>query len=129
MKSESTQKKKRKLSNQQILIEKFIEESSFSNRSFWPKEVKIASILIKKYDLDFLLWVIPPYNKKIPSLAYFIADYGQQYLSEQFFNYQKAKTDLTVKIEHIPLSQDKIGEDIVIEKRPKTLKEFLNLYK
>ena len=121
-------KKPRKLSNQQILIKKFVNEESFSDRNFWPCQMKMANNLIKKYNLDFLLWVIPPYNKKVPSLAYFIADYGQQYLQEQFFNYKKQTSDFTQKHEIIELSESKIGEDIKIQQKPKTLKDFLNLF-
>lgn len=84
--------------------------------------------LVKQYDLEFLLWVIPPYGKKVPSLAYFMADYGKQYLQEQFFNFRKSTTDLTKPTESVVLQQDKIGEDIVITKKPKTLQDFLGLF-
>jgi hypothetical protein len=117
----------RKLSNQQVIITKFVDPVMFKNKGFWPKEMKIANSLVKKYNLDFLKWVIPPYGKKVPSLAYFIADYGQQYLQEQYFNFNKSKLDLSPKIEKVELSKDKIGEDVVINK-PKTLKDFLNLF-
>ena len=120
-------KKPRKLSNQQILVGKFVDSAQFNNKGFWPREMKIATKLVSKYNLEFLIWVIPPYGKKVPSLAYFIADYGQQYLQEQFFNFNKSKLDLSPKIEKVELSKDKIGEDAVINK-PKTLKDFLNLF-
>lgn len=121
--------KQRKLSNQQILIKKFVDSSFFKNRGFWPREMKMATKLVKEYNLDFLLWVIPPYNKKIPSLAYFMADYGKQYLMEQFFNFKKETTDLSPQINNITLLESKIGEDPLIQKKPKSLKDFLNLYK
>jgi hypothetical protein len=114
---------------QHKIISKFVDPASFSEKYFWPREMKIANTLCKKYNPDFLLWVIPPYNKKIPSLAYFIADYGQQYLQEQFFNYKKSISDFSPKYQEIMLSQNKIGEDTVFKKQPKSLKDFLNLYK
>lgn len=117
----------RRLSNQQVIITKFIDPVMFKNKGFWPKEMKIANSLVKKYNLDFLKWVIPPYGKKVPSLCYFVADYGCQYLQEQYFNFNKSKLDLSPKIEKVELSKDKIGEDAVINK-PKTLKDFLNLF-
>jgi hypothetical protein len=129
MKSDVKKLIKRELNNQQKLIKKFIDSSFFSQKYFWPREVKIANKLIKTYDLDFLFWVIPPYNKKIPSLAYFMADYGKQYLSEQFFNYKKSTSDFSPKHEKIVLSQEKIGEDIIINNKPKSIRDFLNLYK
>jgi len=121
-------KKPRKQSNQQILIAKFIDPARFSDKNFWPREMKMATKLVKEYNLEFLLWVIPPYNRKVPSLAYFMADYGKQYLMEAFFNYKKETTDLSPKTVPIQLSQDKIGEDIQIEHQPKTLKDFLNMF-
>jgi hypothetical protein len=124
------QKSSVKKSNyQHELIRKFINPENFKDKYFWPREMKMAKKLISTYDLEFLLWVIPPYNRKIPSLAYFMADYGKQYLSEQFFNYKKNTCDLSPVIQNITLSQDKIGEDIVVKKQPKTIKDFLNLYK
>lgn len=120
-------KKTRKPNNQQILIGKLVEESHFSDKGFWPREMKMATKLVKTYNLDFLLWVIPPYGKKVPSLAYFMADYGKQYLQEQFYNFNRTKLDISPKIEKVELSSEKIGEDLVIEK-PKTLKDFLNLF-
>ena len=124
----SCQNPRRKLSNQQVLIGKFVDSGQFGNKGFWPKEMKIATKLVKKYNLDFLMWVIPPYGKKVPSLAYFIADYGQQYLQEQFFNFNKTKIDLSPKVEEVQLSESKIGNDIILqEKKPKTLRDFLNM--
>ena len=123
-------KKPRKLSNQQILVGKFVAPTSFSNKGFWPREMKMASKLVAEYNLEFLLWVIPPYNKKVPSLAYFMADYGKQYLIEQFYNYRKATQDLSPKVEQISLTEAKIGDDIVLTaKKPKTLKDFLTIFK
>lgn len=120
-------KKPRKLSTQQVLVGKFIDPAQFKNRGFWPREMKMATTLVKTYNLDFLIWVIPPYGKKVPSLAYFMADYGKQYLEEQFFNFKKATLDLSPKPEKVELEQEKIGEDVVINK-PKSLKDFLNLF-
>lgn len=123
-------KKSKKLSNQQILISKFVDHTRFSDKGFWPKEMKIASKLIKEYNLEFLIWVIPPYGKPVPSLCYFMADYGKQYLIEQFYNYKKATQDLSPKVEQISLTEAKIGDDIVLTaKKPKTLKDFLTMFK
>ena len=119
------QKKPGKLSNAQILIKKFIDSESFSNSGFWPREMKMASKMIRQYNLEFLMWVIPPYNRKVPSLAYFIADYGKQYLSEQFFNFKKNTLTFPEK-PAIITEENKIGEDKIISQKPKTLKDFLN---
>lgn len=121
-------KKPRKLSIQQQVIGKLVDSNQFSNKGFWAREMKMATTLVKTYNLEFLLWVIPPYNKKVPSLAYFMADYGKEYLGEQFFRFKQQTTDLTTKTEPIKLEQEKIGEDVVIAPKPKSLKDFLKMF-
>lgn len=118
-------KKPRKLNTQQILIGKFIDSLRFDSRGFWPREMKLATKLVKEYNLEFLLWVNPPYGKKVPSLAYFQADYGKQYLEEAFFNYKKNTLTLPEK-PSIILDENKVGEDAVIISKPKSLKDFIN---
>lgn len=118
-------KKPRKLSNPQILVTKFVSPSSFSEAGFWPREMKMASKMVKEYNLEFLMWVIPPYNKKVPSLAYFQAAYGKQYLMEQFFNFKK-QTLTFPETPAILLQESKIDEDIITIPQIKTLKDFLN---
>lgn len=117
-------KKPRKLSNAQILIKKFVTPERFSDRGFWPKEMKMASKMIREYNLEFLMWVIPPYNRKVPSLCYFMADYGKQYLEEQFFNFKKENLTFQEK-PAIILEANKVGEDKILSQKPKTLKDFI----
>lgn len=121
-------KKPRKQSSQQVLIGKFVDAINFKNKGFWPREMKMATKLVTTYNLEFLMWVIPPYGKKVPSLAYFMADYGKQYLQEQFYNFNKEKLDISPKVEKVELAEAKIGEDIVLSGKPKTLKDFLGMF-
>lgn len=129
MKSEFKQKKSRKLSKNQILIKKFVNVEFYQNKYFWPKEMKFMSKLIKAYGIEFLEWLTPPSNYKLTSLIYFFTPQGENYLSDQLFEYKKVKIDLTFKKQEVELEGNKIGEDITIEKKPKSLKDFLNLYK
>ena len=117
-------KSPRKLNNHQLLVKKFVSPESFSQKGFWPREIKMAAKMIREYNLEFLMWVIPPYNKKIPSLAYFQADYGKQYLKEQFFNFKKNNLTFPEK-QSIIVEENKIGEDKSIPKKFKTLKDFI----
>lgn len=129
MKSEFNQKKPRKLSKNQILIKKFVNVEFYQNKFFWPKEMKFMSKLIKAYGIEFLEWLSPPSNYKLTSLIYFFTPQGENYLSDQLFEYKKLKTDLTFQKQEISLEENKIGKDIELEKKPKSLKDFLNLYK
>lgn len=129
MKSEFKQKKPRKLSRNQLLIKKFVNVEFYQNKYFWPKEMKFMSKLIKAYGFEFLEWLNPPSNYKLTSLIYFFTPQGENYLSDQLFEYKKLKTDLTPQKQEVKLEEDKVGQDIIVEKKPKSLKDFLNLYK
>lgn len=123
----------RKLGPLQQLITNLVDPNRFGERGFWPREMKIAKKLFGEYDSKFLLWVSPPYSRRVASLAYFVADYGKKYLeaeakSEQYHFFLTASTDLSPKVETVSLEEAKIGEDVVVEKKPSTLKDFLNLY-
>jgi hypothetical protein len=121
-------KKPRQPNKQQVLIGKFVGPARRADKGFWPREMKMASKLVAEYNIEFLMWVIPPYGKPVPSLAYFMADYGKQYLMEQFFNFKKNTLTMPEK-PAIVLDTDKIGEDAVLSpQKPKSLKDFLNLY-
>jgi hypothetical protein len=117
-------KKPRKLNTQQVLIGKFVDSLAYDRPGFWPREMKMASKMIQEYNLEFLMWVIPPYNRKVPSLAYFQADYGKQYLEEAFFNFKKENLTFQEK-PAIIMQTDKVGEDAVVSQKPKTLKDFI----
>ena len=128
-----SEKPKRKLSPAQQIITNLVDKTQYGIKGFWPREMKIAAKLLTEYKQEFLLWVSPPYGKKVPSLAYFIADYGKDYLakeagSQQYQYFLRASTDLSSKVETIHLEKDKIGEDVLVQKKPKTLQDFLNLY-
>lgn len=111
------------------IIDKFISPSPTTvDKGFWPREMKIASKLIKKYPFDLLLKIKDPFSTKISSLAWFLTEDGKKFLSLGFFEFQKEKTDLSCQIAEIPMSDTNIGEDIVIEQKPKTLKDFLKKY-
>lgn len=115
----------RKPNNQQIIIQKLVTvEFSKNNKSFWPCQMKWASQLIKKYGLEYMLWLSPPNNYKVNSLIWFLTPEGKHYLSDQLFEYKKVNTNLTSQEQKVE-SNTKVGEDMVIIERPKTLKDFL----
>jgi hypothetical protein len=87
--------------------------------------MKLAGKLIKKYPFEFLSNLKEPFVTKIPSLAWFLTDEGEVFLSSQFFEYKKQTTNLVKEKQEIVLQPNKIGEDVFIKKTPKSLKEFL----
>jgi hypothetical protein len=129
MKSEYKIRKERKDGKSQILIKKFVNVEFFCNKNFWPREMKMLSKLIKVYGIEFLEWLSPPSNYKVSTLAFFLTKDGKNYLSDQLFEYQKTKINLSPQKNEIKIEESKIGEDIQVAKKPKSLKDFLNLFK
>ena len=117
----------RKLSNKQLIVSKFVDTSS-KDRGFWPREMKVCNKLVAIYGEEFLLWATPP-NFKAESLCVYLGDWGKKFLSDQILEFKRniAKPiNETAKTE--APEGDKIGEDAIIDKKPKNLKEFLNLF-
>ena len=123
------EKKKRKPNNHQLIISRFVtvDVSAPRNKNFWGNEMKIAGQLIKKYGVEFLLKIPPPSGYRVASLVWFLTPEGKNYLSDQMFEYQKQTIHLVEENkEEITLSPTKIGEDIQVQRKPRTIKDFLN---
>lgn len=105
-------------------------EINKTDKYFWPREIKIAKKLLEKYSIDFFRVCKKPLqeNIKLPSLAWFLSENGKQFLSKEYFEFQKGKISLEEYKPEIFISETKIGEDIKVIRKPKTLKEFLQLY-
>lgn len=119
----------RKLNDCQKVVNNIVahEFTAKNDRYFWPREMKFARELIKLYGLEFMLWLKPPQNYKVASLLWLKTGFGKDFLSDQKVEYAKEFRQEEKK-EQIELTSSKIGEDIVIKKEPKSLKDFLNLY-
>lgn len=91
----------------------------------WKNEMRICATLRKKYGDDFLLWVKPLEGYKFASLVFYLSVLGKNHLSDQMFEYKKA-TAVQQKTPEMPLAEHKIGEDVAVVPKPRTLKEFLN---
>ncbi len=120
--------KKRKISDNQKVISKFVENKNSFDKYFFGREAKVAKQLIQKYGLHFLLWVNIPNGQKLPSLCWFLTNDGKNHLASCFYEYKLENPSPIEKTEQIELLSEKIGKDTIIKKEPKTLKEFLNLY-
>lgn len=96
-----------------------------------PKEIKIAKTLILKYGEEFMFGV--KLDFPIPSLAWFIGDKGQVFLSREL---ELKKMGAVVKkqeeVRHdTPKLDEKPVEDFsqYVSAKPKSLLEFLNFNK
>ena len=117
----------RKLSNKQLIVGKFV-DTSIQPKGFWPREMKVCNKLVGLYGEDFLIWVTPP-NFKAKSLAVYLGDWGKKFLSEQILEFKRniAKPINEVAKTDAP-EGEKVGQDAIIDKKPKNLKDFLNLF-
>jgi len=113
---------------QQIIIKHVAGMEGNRDVSAWGREGKICATLRQKYGSDFLLWVSPPEDYQVNSLTFYYSVLGRNHLSDQLVEFSKFKENPPKQINEIDLSGTKIEEDIHIEKKPKTLKEFLDYY-
>lgn len=117
-------KKKFRTENHEV-INRFLNINS-NDKYFWPRECKISKKLLKTYPIEFLRELPEPFGTKFASLAWFLTGDGLKYINTHFFEYKKKNVDLSPKLHQIKLFETKIGEDVKVVNKPKTLKDFLN---
>ena len=112
-------KKPRKLSNHQKLIITFLVDHQKCN---WANEMRIANKLIKEHGFEFLMSLKG--RTKLISLVWFLGENGKKFLNDI-----KKYQSLSFKKETYQLEEQPIAPPVEIEKKPKTVQEFLNLFK
>ena len=104
----------------QSLIQRLIKPENLAKEGAWAREMKMLNTLKKTYS-DKAFW--SNVEIKLPSLAFFFTSAGKDFL-------QKVKNKIEyVKVEKdkVELSDNKLGEDIILDK-PLSLKEFMKKY-
>lgn len=86
----------------------------------WPREMNIANKLFEELD-DVEFWKSVSLDFKLNSLAYFLTGDGRKVVE----NKQRAIKFEMPERETYTLEDEKVGEDKVILKKPKSLKEFI----
>jgi ADP-heptose:LPS heptosyltransferase len=115
----TTGKKRRKPSKHQALISSLLKDPKSCS---WPNEMRIAGILLKKYDFDLLLSLKDEF--KVISLTWFLGDRGKDHLNKKK-NYQKLKLEKqTYKLEDKP-----VAPKSKVVRKSRTLQDFLNIFK
>lgn len=120
------------MSIQQIIVEKFVRKKDQN----WPRDMKVATRLMKIFpENEFWDWVEP--YPLVSSLIFLQNEENLKNLKERYSLFLQQK-DLKQSKEKLKESfdlkaskvynegSDKVGEDVQIVKKPKTLKEFLN---
>lgn len=104
--------------NKQKLLESLIEKPSQKIKEWAMKEFTLLKRLEERYPLEFLSKIKLP--KKLPSLAILFSDWGEKELAQKY----RAFLYVPPPEEKIELSQEKFGEDVVVEKKL-TLRNWL----
>lgn len=98
----------------------------------YARETKIAKKLVKITD-DVNFWKAIP-QIKVSSLCYFINQFNynllisryNEYLDKKWENFLNTQKDIDFEPEKHIIEEEKIGEDFNVEKKPLSLKDFLN---
>ena len=99
----------------QLIVKKYVK-----GNVNWPREIKIAQRLVKKFK-SFEFWDnLKELGSPPPSLAWFLKAEGKAFLIKE---YESFNMNFDKKVIH--LKQNKILEDKNICQKPKTLLEFI----
>ena len=99
----------------QLIVKKYVK-----GNVNWPREIKIAQRLIKKFK-SFEFWDnLKELGSPPPSLAWFLKAEGKAFLIKE---YESFNMNFDKKVIH--LKQNKISEDKNICQKPKSLIEFI----
>ena len=96
----------------------------------FPREIKISKKLLSIYPFEFWIQCKEPFFPlRMKSLAWFLGEEGKSYLTFHYFEYLKASTNLTKEVKPVKLEKEKIGQDVEIKKEPKSLQDFLGMFR
>jgi hypothetical protein len=114
-------KKAKKKINKKDILSRLTLVPTKDKRLFYMREMKILNDLCKRYSEEFMNVV--SFDKKFESLSYIVCDKLKMKMDLKFaaFNF---KIDSS-KYESYSIG-DKIGEDIEVQPKKKTTKQFLN---
>jgi len=102
------------------LIKRFLKYERQNDKKMWPTERLNARILIQKCPNE-QFWKSLKMDFELNSLAWFSSDAGILFLRAK---YAAFKFEIP-KVETHNMSNEKIGEDVQVTLKPKTLNDFL----
>jgi len=102
------------------VIEHLLNVPDKQKRLFWGREIKMLNELIKLYPED-IFWKGLTFSKKLDSIIILRSGYYATELKKKYniFKY-KIPPKKTIKL------GEKFGDDVIIERRNKTLRDFLS---
>jgi hypothetical protein len=108
--------------NKRHLLKKFVEFPKTGIRHFFSREMKLLNDLIERYSIEFVDAL--SLDKKYESMAIILCDSFKKEIDKRYkhFNY---KIDHS-KYEKQIISEQKFGENLQVNKKLKTIRDFLN---
>lgn len=98
-----------------MIVKKYV-----SGNINWPREIKIAQKLVKKFN-SFDFWDnLTDLKSQPPSLAWFLKPEGKAFIIKEY-----EKFNLNLNKDIVLLNNNKVFEDKKICKKPKTLLDFI----
>ena len=107
--------------NKRNIVKNLVEAPKAGARTFWAKEMTLLKKLEAQYPIEFLNDLAAP---EVPSLAVYFSPPMDQKLKTWYNEYcYKPRLKSPDKID---LGAEKIGSDVTIASKPKTIREFFN---
>lgn len=99
----------------QLIVKKYIK-----GQVNWPREIKIAQKLVKKFN-SFDFWDnLKELGSPPPSLAWFLKPEGKAFLLKEYESF-----NINLNKEEVILNENKIGQDKKVCQKPKSVLEFI----
>jgi hypothetical protein len=119
----SAGKTPRKKSEKQLLVEALLKTTRGCN---WPLEMKMLGQLLKRIP-DTKFWLFFGETRRYNTLIHLLSDATTtNIVSKAFRDYTKKNVCIPKVADSVQLELEKVGDDIIIQQKPKTLKDFLN---
>ncbi len=112
--------KKEKINKKHILARLTLVPAR-DKRLFYMREMHFLNILCERYSLEFMN--IASFDKQFDSLAYLVSDKLKATLDKKFAAFNYSVDHSKYDVYNIG---EKVGEDVVVERPFRTIKDFLN---
>tara|TARA_B100000029_G_C17507555_1_gene935047 strand:- start:530 stop:904 length:375 start_codon:yes stop_codon:yes gene_type:complete len=110
-----------------MIVSKLVSQTRWDgskNPISWPKEIKIAKQLIKKFPQE-KFWKTLFIEEKPTSLSWFLTTEGNIILCQHNLKTNKKETTGLAKIAEVKMNSTKLGEDKNVSLPPTNIMEFM----
>jgi hypothetical protein len=107
--------------NKRQIIQRHINEPKTNKRAFWKKEMTLLNRFLKEFP-DQCFWSMVDFHQKFDSLAILASTNWKKFVKKKYLDYNY----VVPKYEPPKLEKTKLGSDGNIEKRKRTIKDFLS---